>query len=52
MAWHYKRYQSEQSKEDRKTYSSAERVAKKKQVGLWGDKKSNYNRGNGEGTIV
>ena len=38
MAWHYKRYQSEQSKEDRKTYSSAERVAKKKQVGLWGDK--------------
>jgi len=38
MAWHYKRYQSEQSKEDKKTYSSAERVAKKKQVGLWGDK--------------
>jgi len=38
MAWHYKRYQNEQSKEDRKSYSSAERVAKKKQVGLWGDK--------------
>ena len=38
MAWHYKRYQNEQSKEDRKSYSSAERVAKKKQVGLWSDK--------------
>jgi len=38
MAWHYKRYQSEQSKEDRNFYSSAERVAKKKQVGLWNDK--------------
>jgi len=38
MAWHYKRYQSEQSKEDRNFYSSAERVAKKKQVGLWKDK--------------
>jgi len=38
MAWHYKRYQNEQSKEDRKSYSSAERLAKKKQVGLWGDK--------------
>mgnify|MGYP002151901353 CR=1 FL=1 len=38
MAWHYKHYQREQSKEDRKSYSRAERVAKKKQVGLWGDK--------------
>ena len=38
MAWHYKHYQREQSKEDRNFYSSAERVAKKKQVGLWGDK--------------
>jgi len=38
MAWHYKHYQNEQSKEDRKSYSSAERLAKKKQVGLWGDK--------------
>ena len=38
MAWHYKRYQNVQSKEDRKSYSNAEQVAKKKQVGLWGDK--------------
>ena len=38
MAWHYKHYQREQSKEDRNFYSSAERVAKKKQVGLWKDK--------------
>ena len=38
MAWHYKRYQNEQSKEERKSYSSAEQLAKKKQVGLWGDK--------------
>jgi len=38
MAWHYKHYQSEQSKKDRNFYSSAERVAKKKQVGLWKDK--------------
>ncbi|MBT3515158.1 MAG: thermonuclease family protein [Nitrospina sp.] len=38
MAWHYKRYQNEQSIEDRKFYSSAERVAKKKQIGLWRDK--------------
>ena len=38
MAWHYKHYQREQSKEDRNFYSSAERVAKKTQVGLWKDK--------------
>ena len=38
MAWHYKHYQREQSKEDRNFYSSAERVAKKKRVGLWNDK--------------
>ena len=38
MAWHYKHYQMEQSKDDRNFYSSAERVAKKKQVGLWKDK--------------
>ena len=39
MAWHYKRYQNEQSKEDRKLYSSAEREARKGQLGLWNDKK-------------
>ena len=39
MAWHYKRYQNEQSKKDRKSYSSFERGARKKQVGLWSDRK-------------
>ena len=38
-AWHYKRYQREQSKADRKLYSGAERGARKKQLGLWKDKK-------------
>ena len=39
LAWHYKHFQNEQSKEDRRLYSSAERGAKKKQVGLWGNSK-------------
>ena len=34
MAWNYKRYQNEQSKGDRKSYSSAEQVAKKKASGF------------------
>jgi endonuclease YncB( thermonuclease family) len=38
MAWHYKRYEKEQSKEDKNYYSKAERGAKKKQIGLWSDK--------------
>ena len=39
VAWHYKRYQKEQYKEDRKLYSVAERRARKRQLGLWNDKK-------------
>ena len=38
MAWHYKRYQNEQSREDRNVYSSAEKLAKQNQLGLWSDK--------------
>jgi endonuclease YncB( thermonuclease family) len=38
MAWHYKEYQNEQSGEDRVFYSSAEKSAKKNQLGLWSDK--------------
>ena len=39
MAWHYKRYQNEQSNVDRRLYSSAERGARIKKIGLWNDKK-------------
>jgi endonuclease YncB( thermonuclease family) len=35
LAWHYKRYQKEQTKKDRKLYSKAERNARRKPVGLW-----------------
>ncbi|MBJ78490.1 MAG: nuclease [Nitrospinae bacterium] len=35
LAWHYKKYQKEQSKQDRKLYSKAERNARRKPVGLW-----------------
>ena len=39
LAWHYKSYESEQLTADRRLYSSAERVARKKKLGLWNDKK-------------
>ena len=35
LAWHYKKYQMEQSEEDRKLYSDAEQEARIKQMGLW-----------------
>jgi endonuclease YncB( thermonuclease family) len=38
MAWHYKQYQSEQSKEDHDTYAQAEQTARAQVVGLWKDK--------------
>ena len=38
MAWHYKQYQSEQSKEDRDTYAQAEQTARAQVLGLWKDK--------------
>ncbi len=38
MAWHYKQYQSEQTKEERDTYAQAEQEAKAQAIGLWKDK--------------
>ena len=37
MAWHYKKYQREQSATDRIRYSDAEREARKQKLGLWHD---------------
>lgn len=37
MAWHYKKYEKEQSPEDRRLYAAAEDVARGKRVGLWSD---------------
>ena len=38
-AWHFKRYQNQQSPSDRESYSQAELHAKKNNLGLWGEKK-------------
>jgi len=38
-AWHFKRYQKQQSPFDRESYSKAELHAKKNELGLWGEKK-------------
>ena len=35
LAWHYKKYQGEQSYEDRSLYSEGELEARVKQMGLW-----------------
>ena len=35
LAWHYKKYESEQSVKDRKTYGEAEVEAREKLLGLW-----------------
>lgn len=35
FAWHYKKYQREQSKLDRVLYSSAETEARSRHIGLW-----------------
>lgn len=35
MAWHYKRYESEQSARDRREYAQAEQRAREAAVGLW-----------------
>jgi endonuclease YncB( thermonuclease family) len=37
LAWHYKKYQGEQSVEDRETYGEAEVGAREKLLGLWKD---------------
>lgn len=38
MAWHYKRYASEQARDDRAAYAKAEDEAKREGRGLWADK--------------
>lgn len=35
LAWHYKRYQSEQVSTDRETYDLAEKAARQQRQGLW-----------------
>ncbi len=37
MAWHYKKYEKEQPKEDRQPYSDAETEARQRMIGIWGD---------------
>lgn len=37
MAWHYKKYQGEQSAADHIKYSDAEREAGRQKIGLWHD---------------
>ena len=37
LAWHYKKYQKEQSPEDRELYSDAEIDARESGRGLWHD---------------
>jgi endonuclease YncB( thermonuclease family) len=37
LAWHFKRYQTEQSEEDRERYAFAEVEARAKRAGLWKD---------------
>ena len=37
LAWHYKRYASEQPAQDRADYAAAEDRAKGERIGLWGD---------------
>jgi endonuclease YncB( thermonuclease family) len=38
MAWHYKQYESEQSKEDSIAYQQAELAARDQALGIWKDK--------------
>ena len=35
FAWHYKKYQHEQSLEDRRLYANAETQARNERLGLW-----------------
>lgn len=37
LAWHYKQYENEQSRRQRRTYSRAERVARRSRLGLWSE---------------
>ena len=52
MAWHYKKYQNEQSSSDRASYSRAEDSARTRRTGLWADPNpispSDFRHGTGE----
>lgn len=37
LAWHYKKYEWEQTSDDRATYASAEVAARRQGSGLWAD---------------
>jgi endonuclease YncB( thermonuclease family) len=37
LAWHYKKYQNEQSTEDRERYAFSEKEARLKRIGLWSE---------------
>jgi len=39
FAWHYKKYQHEQTREDQRLYAEAENQAREGRLGLWRDKK-------------
>jgi endonuclease YncB( thermonuclease family) len=38
LAWHFKRFEAEQSRTDRQAYAAAERGARQASVGLWTDR--------------
>lgn len=37
LAWHFKKYEEEQTAEDRRTYAAAEEIARAAKLGLWKD---------------
>ena len=41
LAWHYKKYQHEQSPEDRQLYANAENQAREERLGLWRENNPN-----------
>ncbi len=41
LAWHYKKYQHEQSLEDRQLYAEAENKARDERLGLWRENNPN-----------
>jgi len=52
LAWHFKKYQKEQSPADRANYAQAENEARSRRIGLWADGNpippSDYRHGTGE----
>lgn len=37
LAWHYKKYEKEQTPADRQRYAASEGIARQKRIGLWAD---------------